>query len=238
MLPLMPAKVNPAKDPRTLRDPRGLRLLVFDWDGTLMDSIGPIVACTRAALEDLGVAQVDESLIRGAVGLGLRETIELVFPGVEERQIGEIREAYRRHWLETFRDEPILYPGVPEMLANLTESGYLLAVATGKSRRGLDHALLHSGLGKYFLSTRTVDEAPSKPHPGMLLGLFDELGTKASETLMIGDTTWDLEMARNAGARSVAILSGTQEREALERAEPQACLATVVDITAWLENLA
>ncbi len=234
----MPAKVNPAKDPRPPRDPRGLRLLVFDWDGTLMDSIGPIVACTRAALEDLGVAQVDESLIRGAVGLGLRETIELVFPGVEERQIGEIREAYRRHWLETFRDEPILYPGVPEMLANLTESGYLLAVATGKSRRGLDHALLHSGLGKYFLSTRTVDEAPSKPHPGMLLGLFDELGTRASETLMIGDTTWDLEMARNAGARSVAILSGTQEREALERAEPQACLATVVDITAWLENLA
>ena len=222
--------------PNSLSDPRGLRLLVFDWDGTLMDSIGPIVACTRAALLELGVAQVDESLIRGAVGLGLRETIELVFPDVREEQIEEIRETYRRHWVTTFRDEPILYHGVPEMLAELSECGYLLAVATGKSRRGLDHALEQTGLGRFFLSTRTVDEAPSKPHPGMLLGLYDELGASAGETLMIGDTTWDLEMAQNAGARSVAVLSGTQPREVLERAGPAACLGSVTEIRGWLAS--
>ena len=207
---------------------------MFDWDGTLMDSIATIVACTQAALGELGIEPPPEEKVRRVVGMGLRETIEELWPECDALSLDRIRESYRRHWHETFRDRPILYPGVAEMLRGLSEAGYLLAVATGKSRRGLDHALAQTRLEGIFHATRTVDEAPSKPHPKMLLDILEDLGARPDEALVIGDTTYDLGMAQNAGARAVGILSGTHTREDLEGAGAAACLAVVTDVPAWL----
>src|ERR1700730_502055 len=128
-------------------DHRSFRLLAFDWDGTLMDSVATIVACTRATLRDLDLdaggspEELSEARIRSTIGLGLRETVEALRPGCGEELFGRIIERFRHHWFGTYRDLPLLFAGVAEMLAELASRGYLLAVATGKSRRGLDHAL-------------------------------------------------------------------------------------------------
>src|SRR5215213_6022875 len=151
------------------------RLLVFDWDGTLMDSIGTIVACTQATIRELELGGLPEKTIRGTIGLGLRETIDILSPGCGEDLYGEILDCYRKHWVATYRDMPPLFAGVEGMLRDLAEDGYLLAVATGKSRRGLEYALEQTGLRGVFHATRTVDEAFSKPHPQMLLDILDDL---------------------------------------------------------------
>lgn len=219
-------------------DPNALRLLVFDWDGTLMDSIGTIVACTQATIRDLALGDVPEATIRGTVGLGLRESIETLSPGCDEQLFGRILESYRHHWHSTFRDMPLLFSGVGEMLRDLAGEGYLLAVATGKSRRGLDYALDQTGLREVFHATRSVDEAFSKPHPKMLLDLLDELGVASREAVMIGDTTYDLEMARNARTHAIGVCSGGHGREELLEMEPLACLDQVADLSAWLAERA
>lgn len=211
-----------------------LDLVVFDWDGTLMDSVGSIVACTRAVIAELGLAEADERTIRGTVGLGLRETVERLVPACDDEQYGSILTCYRRHWVETFRHQQLLFPEVPAMLAELAGAGYLLAVATGNSRRGLDHAFEQTGLRGSFHATRTADEAISKPHPRMLFDIFDELGVHPSAALMVGDSVYDLRMAANAGADAVAILSGALGRAELETESPCAVLDRVTDLPAWL----
>jgi phosphoglycolate phosphatase len=215
-------------------DANPFRLLVFDWDGTLMDSIGTIVACTQATIRDLELGELPEKTIRGMIGLGLRETIEILSPGCDERLFGRILEGYREHWHSTYRDMPLLFTGVGEMLRDLAGEGYLLAVATGKSRRGLDYALEQTGLREVFQATRTVDEAFSKPHPKMLLDVLDELGVSPRDAVMIGDTTYDLEMARSARTHAVGVCSGGHGREELLALEPLACLDQVADLGAWL----
>jgi phosphoglycolate phosphatase len=214
------------------------RLLVFDWDGTLMDSIGPIVACTQATLRELDLRPLPEETIRGTIGLGLRETIDILSPGCDDEMYGRILECYRKHWVSAYRDVPLLFEGVVPMLQDLAGEGYLLAVATGKSRRGLDYALRQTGLDGIFHSTRTADEAFSKPHPQMLLDVLDELGIRPEEAVMIGDTTYDLEMARNARTHSIGVCTGSHGREELERFGPLACLESVVELTPWLTERA
>jgi phosphoglycolate phosphatase len=216
------------------RDSGRPRLLVFDWDGTLMDSVGTIVACTQTVLRELRMAEVPEAIIRGTIGLGLRETVEALSPGCGDQVFEAVLAGYRRHWHQTYRDLPLLFAGVEEMLHGLSEEGYLLAVATGKSRRGLDHSLAQTGLERVFHATRTVDEALSKPNPQMLLYILDELGVRAREAVMIGDTTYDLEMARNAGTAAIGVCSGSHGREELLRAAPLACLERVVELPEWL----
>jgi phosphoglycolate phosphatase len=215
-------------------DRSAYRLLVFDWDGTLMDSVGTIVACTQATIAELGLPLPAEEVIRGTIGLGLRETVERLQPGCDETLFQSVVAGYRAHWHGTYRERPLLFPEVHELLAALAGDGYLLAVATGKSRRGLEHALAQSGLAARFHATRTADEAPSKPHPQMLWDLLDELGARPGEALMVGDTTHDLEMARSAGVAAVGVASGTQPREELERMSPLACFARVGELAAWL----
>jgi phosphoglycolate phosphatase len=214
--------------------PPSLRLLVFDWDGTLMDSISTIVACTQAAVRDLGLEPPADSVVRGAIGLGLRESMERFYPAFDDALFEAMVERYRFHWLESFRDDPLLFAGVIEAVRHLADQGFLLAVATAKSRRGLERELVRTGLGPLFHATRTVDEAPSKPHPGMLLGLMEELGARASETLMIGDTQWDLQMAQNAGTHGLGVLTGSHSREELEQCSPVVCLPSVREVPAWL----
>lgn len=211
-----------------------MKLLVFDWDGTLMDSVGTIVACTQEVIRELGLDELPEERIRGTVGLAMRETIESLVPGCDDALFQSIVESYRRHWFSTFRDGPVLFPGVEEMLRGLAAEGYLLAVATGKSRRGLDHSLEQAGLLELFHSTRTADEAFSKPHPQMLLDILDDLGVPPAEAVMIGDTTFDLEMARNAGTAGIGVCSGSHCREDLQRLKPLACLERVVELPGWL----
>lgn len=215
-------------------DPQSFRLLVFDWDGTLMDSIGPIVACTQTTIRELGLGELPERTIRGTIGLGLRETIDILSPGCGEDLYGEILDCYRKHWVATYRDMPPLFAGVEGMLRDLAADGYLLAVATGKSRRGLEYALEQTGLREVFHATRTVDEAFSKPHPQMLLDILDDLGVPAREAVMIGDTTYDLEMARSARTPSIGVCTGSHSREELESLEPVVCLEQVVELAPWL----
>ena len=216
------------------RGANGFHLLVFDWDGTLMDSVATIVACTRAVIHELDLPVPPEETIRGTIGLGLRDVIEALCPGADEALFGRIVDCYRRQWFATYRDQPLLFPGVDAMLRELAGAGYLLGVATGKSRRGLDYALETSGLAEVFHATRTADEARSKPHPQMLLDILDDLGVAPREAVMIGDTTYDLEMARSARTAGLAVLSGSHGREELERLAPLACLPSVTDVPAWL----
>jgi len=222
----MPAEANP------------FRLLVFDWDGTLMDSIGTIVACTQATLAELGLASLPDKTIRDTIGLGLRETIDLLAPGCDEALHLRIAECYRRSWFSSYRDLPLLFAGVGATLAELADAGYALAVATGKSRRGLDYALDQTGLAGAFAATRTADESHSKPHPQMLLDILNHLEIHPSEAAMIGDTSFDLEMAQSAGLAAVGVLCGSHGRQELEACAPLACLGGVHELPGWLSRLA
>lgn len=214
------------------------RLVVFDWDGTLVDSIGSIVACTRAALADAGVDPPAEEVIRGAVGLGLTDVFERFYPTADAARRERILEAYRTHWIDTWHSRHDPFPAATAVLAALGEAGALLAVATAKSRRGLVRDFERTGLGRFFHATRTVDECPPKPSPQMLLELMAELGARPAETLMVGDSRWDLEMARNAGTDAVAVLGGAHPEAELAGCGPLACLAGVERLPEWLGLLA
>jgi phosphoglycolate phosphatase len=218
-------------------DKRTFRLLVFDWDGTLMDSIGTIVDCTLAAFDGIEeVARPAPEQIRECIGLGLVETMQRHFPDWDERLSARLVENYRRLWRSDYKDRVALFPGSFAVVEELHAAGYLLGVATAKGRAGLERELDATGLRPFFHATRTVDEAPSKPAPGMLLGLFDELGVRPAEALMIGDTSFDLEMAGNAGCAGVGVLSGGQRREHLVPHRPVAVLPSVRELPAWLSG--
>jgi phosphoglycolate phosphatase len=210
------------------------RLVVFDWDGTLVDSIGSIVACTRAALADAGVPEPPEATIRAAVGLGLTDVFSRFYPAAEPERQALVLDRYRHHWVETWHSRHDPFPGAVETLAALAGSGALLAVATAKSRRGLVRDFERTGLGRWFHASRTVDECPPKPSPEMLLELMAELGTRPGETLMVGDSRWDLEMARNAGVDAVAVLGGAHPEADLTACGPRACLERVAALPGWL----
>jgi phosphoglycolate phosphatase len=212
----------------------GYRLVIFDWDGTLLDSVGSIVACTQATLEELDVAAVPEDTIRAVLGLGLRETVETLCPGCDEELFQRVLATYRKHWFGGYGRRPVLFAGVAETVAELRRLGYLLAVATAKGRPGLDADLEATGLASHFATTRTVSESPSKPHPGMVLDILGELGVAPAEALMVGDTTHDLRMAANAGVAGVAVCSGSHPRAELEALEPAGCLASAAELPVWL----
>jgi len=212
-----------------------VRLVVFDWDGTLMDSIGIIVECTLAAVGDVaGAPMPPAATVRESIGLGLVETMQRFFPAGEPELYAAVASAYRARWLGEYKDRVTLLPGAVEAVRSLAEAGYLVGVATAKSRAGLERELAKTGLGGLFHGTRTVDEAPSKPAPGMLLQLFDELGVFAHQAIMVGDTAWDLQMAANAGCGGVGVLTGGHSRAQLEAAAALACLPSVAELPAWL----
>lgn len=210
-------------------------LLIFDWDGTLMDSVGTIVECTRATLAELQIPEPEEATLRGVIGLSLAETVERLAGGdLDEDLARRIPETYRRHWHDTFHDKSFLFAGVADMLASLAEAEYLLAVATGKGRRGLTRDLATTGIAERFHATRTPDEARSKPHPQMVEDLLDELGVRPERALVIGDSIWDLQMAAAAGVPSVGVTTGAHPRERLLEHSPRTCFAAVCDLPAWL----
>lgn len=214
------------------------RLVIFDWDGTLLDSVGSIVECTEVTLAALGLAAVPESTIRGVLGLGLRETVETLCPGCDEELFQRVLETYRKHWFGGYFTKPVLFAGVGEALVELQGMGYLLAVATAKGRAGLDADLAATGLSGRFVTSRTSTESPSKPHPGMVLEILDELAVPAAQALLVGDTTHDLRMAANAGVTGVAVCCGSHRRAELLALEPAGCLASAVELPGWLARAA
>ena len=214
---------------------RRYELIVFDWDGTLMDSAGAIVASIQAAAIDLGLAPPTEDRARHVIGLGLREALSYVLPDLEESRHRQMGERYRHHYLSQDQDLR-LFEGAATLVRDLEVAGHMLAVATGKSRAGLDRALAASGLAGRFQATRCADECHSKPHPQMLEELMEELGVPPALTLMIGDTTHDLEMARNAGTNSLGVSYGAHSREALESIVSLRCVDSVIELSAWLRQ--
>lgn len=210
-------------------------LIVFDWDGTLMDSTAAIVVSIQAAARDLGLpipAKTDAAYV---IGLGLMEAMQTVMPGLEAAQYQRMVERYRYHYLSRGQ-ETTLFDGVRAMLDDLLSQGYFLAVATGKSRVGLNRALAQSGLTSLFHATRCADETFSKPHPAMLLELCRELGRDKLRTVMIGDTTHDLQMANNAGSAAVAVQYGAHPLKMLEELNPMYSAASVSQLHDWLNN--
>ncbi|HEX5394295.1 MAG TPA: HAD-IA family hydrolase [Rhodocyclaceae bacterium] len=210
-------------------------LIVFDWDGTLMDSAAIIVSSVQAAARDLGLESPSDERARHIIGLGLDDALRYVLPNLPHERYGELAARYRHHYLS--QDHVLsLFSGVEEMLDSLRDAGYWLAVATGKSRLGLDRALEVSGLGSYFHSTRCADECFSKPHPQMLEELMDEFGVDGDGALMIGDTSHDVQMAHNARVAAVAVTYGAHPRSGLEALLPLGCVDTVEELVAWLKQ--
>lgn len=210
-------------------------LLVFDWDGTLMDSTAMIVMAIQAASRDLALPVPSAAQARQVIGLGLNEALSRAVPDLAPADYGRMVARYRHHYLA--RDhELVLFEGVAAMLSALVDAGHALAVATGKSRQGLDRALDHCGMRQFFRATRTADETFSKPHPAMLEELMDELMCEPERTLMIGDTTHDLQMARNAGTDAVGVSFGAHPLVALEAEAPRAVVHSIEELETWLRE--
>jgi phosphoglycolate phosphatase len=215
--------------------PRRFDLVVFDWDGTLMDSAGCIASSLQAACKDLGYAVPSERDARYVIGLGLHDALAHVLPGVEAAAYKGVVERYRHHFL--LHDSGTnLFPGIREMLHDLHLDGRLLAVATGKSRRGLDRALEATGLMHFFHATRCADESRSKPHPEMLHWIIEQLNVSPERTLMVGDTTHDMAMAHAAGIARLAVAHGAHEANDLVQYEPLACVSDCAALRAWLSE--
>ena len=210
------------------------QLIVFDWDGTLMDSEARIVACLRAAIEETGLPHRSDEALRNIIGLGLREALVTLYPEGTAQQHDALVKHYRYHFLESNETPSPLFEGAKELIHDLYAEGHYLAVATGKGRQGLDKVLEETALGGYFHYTRCADETRSKPHPQMLLEIMDWLGTEPNDTLMVGDTEFDLQMANNAGARALGVSYGVHDKARLLACEPLACLDSLAEVAAWL----
>jgi phosphoglycolate phosphatase len=215
-----------------------VKLVIFDWDGTLMDSAAKIINCLLAAIGDVGLGSLDRHAVRQIIGLSLHDAFNTLFPGASLEQHRELVERYRLHFLTTDRTAMQLFPGVLKHLQELCGRGYLLAVATGKGRRGLDQVLTDTDTSHLFVATRCADEAPSKPHPQMLLDILDQTGIEASESVMVGDTVFDLQMANQAGVHAVAVTYGMHDVTQLHAHDPLACLNSFPEVYAWILNQA
>ena len=209
-------------------------LIVFDWDGTVMDSTGVISGSIQAACRDLGLTVPDDATARHVIGLGLSQALRYAVPDLPEAMRPELVERYRHHFLA--QDEAIpLFEGAKETIAELHEAGYWLGVATGKSNAGLNRAMESTAMKNYFHATRTADQTLSKPDPAMLFELMDELGVSAARTLMVGDTTHDVQMAQNAKVDVVAIGHGAHPPEQLQELDPLALVQDFVELRAWFK---
>jgi phosphoglycolate phosphatase len=212
------------------------QLLVFDWDGTLMDSEARIVESALVAIGELGLPPRSRDAIRDIIGLGLPEAMQALYPELAVRDHVALIDRYRDHFLADGGEPMPLFPGARKTLEGLHARGRVLAVATGKSRRGLDRALAETGLAPLFAATRCADESRSKPDPRMLLEIMAEVGGDPAETLMIGDSEFDLQMAVGAGVASVGVSYGVKDCERLLDYRPLTCLDAIDELPGWLED--
>ena len=210
-------------------------LIVFDWDGTLFDSAAVITDCIIDAARDMGLRVPDRATASHVIGLGLHDSLKHALPDLELERYPDFLALYRRYFLEK-EDSLTLFAGISELLDELKGRGHHLAVATGKPRRGLDKALASSRLGELFIASRCGDECHSKPHPAMLLELMAEMEMPAADLVMIGDTSHDLQMAKNAGVDAVAVTYGAHPETSLRCHEPRACVTSVGELRRWLHE--
>jgi phosphoglycolate phosphatase len=210
------------------------RLLVFDWDGTIIDSASTIAECIRDAAGDLGLKVPTHEQASHVIGLGLHDALRHAVPDLPAERTAEFVERYRQHF-RARENEMDLFAGMRELIETL-HSRTVLGIATGKSRRGLDRALEATGLKPYFRASRCADETNPKPHPAMLIELMAELDVPAGQALMIGDTSHDLDMARAAGVDALAVTYGAHAEEGLRSCQPRACVASVAELDRWLSQ--
>ena len=208
-------------------------LIVWDWDGTLANSTGMITDAVVLAAEQVGLPKLDPAAARSIIGLGLRESIYALFPNISEDKADALAKQYTANYYAGEAQIP-LFDGARELIIKLNRQGYKLAVATGKGRRGLNLALEHAGLTRFFHETRTVDECFSKPHPQMLDELMDACVTTPERTLMIGDTSYDLQMAENASVQALAVTFGAQSQAQLSKYNCLKMFHLFGDLSAWL----
>lgn len=214
---------------------RTFDLIVWDWDGTIANSTGTITNAIVKAAEQVGLPTLDALAANNIIGLGLKESIYVLYGDIPTEKAQALAVQYTANYYAGESETP-LFDGVKETVIELNRRGYKLAVATGKGRRGLNLALQHCGLTNYFHATRTVDECFSKPHPQMLDELMDILVVTPERTLMIGDTSYDLEMAQNAGVASVGVTFGAQKQDKLVRYNPLKIFNQFCDLSTWLLN--
>lgn len=212
------------------------QLIIFDWDGTLMDSAQHITSCMKAAISDVGSESRTEQEIRNVIGLGLEEAVRGLYPEADSAFISRIAETFREHFLFKDTTPSPLFDGVGDVLEGLRSDGYYLAVATGKSRRGLDKVLRETGFENFFPVTRCSDETFSKPNPHMLFELLTDYNMQASDAIMIGDSEYDLLMANNAKMDSLAVSYGVHSLERLLEHEPLGHIDDVKEIPIWFET--
>ena len=213
--------------------PRRFDLIAFDWDGTLFDSTAIIVRCIQAAVRDVGGTVPTDKEAAYVIGMGLMQALAHAAPDVPPEKYTELGNRYRFHYIQ-HQDDLSLFDGVLPLLNDLRERGHLLAVATGKSRRGLDDALHSVDLRGVFDGSRTADQTAGKPHPLMLQELMAEFDVAPARLLMIGDTTHDLQMAVNAGCASVGVSYGAHEPDAFHALQPLAVVHSVRELHDWL----
>lgn len=215
--------------------PRQFDLIAFDWDGTLFDSTQIIVRCIQAAVVDVGGARPSDEAASYVIGMALMQALAHAAPDVPPEKYPELGNRYRFHYLK-HQDDIALFEGVLPLLAALRERQHFITVATGKSRRGLNEALHSVALRGVFDGSRTADETAGKPDPRMLHELMAEFDVAPERTLMIGDTTHDLQMALNAGCASVGVSYGAHEPDAFDALRPRHVAHSVADLHQWLLN--
>jgi len=208
-------------------------LIVWDWDGTLADSTGMITRAVVKAAEQAGLPPLTAEAASSIIGLGLRESIEALYPGISDEQARVLATQYNVNYFAGESEIP-LFTGAADTIKTLNRRGFKLAVATGKSRRGLNLALDHTQLRNYFHATRTVDECFSKPHPQMLDELMDDLVVLPERTLMIGDTSYDLQMAHNAGVHAIGVTYGAQSSDEWQQLNPIQQFDDFAGLSQWL----
>jgi phosphoglycolate phosphatase len=212
-------------------------LLVFDWDGTIMDSAGIIVLSIEAACAEMGIASPERDRIRHIIGLGFDAAMAFILPDLDKNHYEIFVKHYRKH-VHSHDEDLALFDGAADTIKVLNQLGYTLAVATGKNRATFDKELQLSGLTPFFHGSRCADETMSKPHPAMLLDLMKTLSFDSSQTLVIGDTTHDLQMARNANVAAIAVTFGAHPKEELAKLAPIACVDDFFELRTWLTNRA
>lgn len=212
------------------------QLIIFDWDGTLSDSTGRIVDSIHRAAMLVGLPPVSDVAAQNIIGLGLPEALEVLWPGIHGQAMESMRKAYAQNFVHDSQVSMGLFPNAQAMLERLQGDGYLLAVATGKSRKGLDRILDDLGVGHVFAATRCADETRSKPDPLMLHEILTVLNVSPEQALMVGDTTYDLDMALAAGVPSVAMSHGAHDEERLLGCGPLELCHSISDLDQWINN--
>jgi phosphoglycolate phosphatase len=210
------------------------RLIVFDWDGTVIDSPAAIVECMQAASRELGLPVPQAERASHVIGLGLHDAMRIVAPELPGERYPEYVASYRRHFLAR-EDTMRLFAGMRELLELLSRDR-LLAIATGKSRRGLERSLDATGVRKWFAASRCADETTPKPHPAMLIELMQQLEAQPGAVLMIGDTSHDMEMARAAGVDGLGVTYGAHGEQSLRACAPRGCVGSVEALARWLSD--